>query len=133
MNKLMLLLFALAFTSPILASGVSKEEPVKHMKIADITSMEEARESFISKTFDIRKMKKLDESELSQIHIITYSLEKSIAYFVVNLKKERQILAKEMAVVIEDIHINSENNRKEKTQQLLVNYFKLADKFISGF
>lgn len=133
MNKLVLLIFALAFTSPVLASAESKEEPVQHLKIADVTSMERARKIFISRTSDIKKKKKLDMTELNQIHLITYSLEKSVAFFVANLKKERQKLAKEIAVVVEAIHINSENNRKEKTRQYLAKYFILAEKFISGF
>lgn len=132
MKKLVPLLFALAFTSPVLASGVSKEEPVQHVKIANVTSMEDAKKIFIDETSEIKSYKKLDAAELHQLHIITYSLEKSVAYFAENLKKERRELAKEIAVVVEDIHIDSENNRKEKTQQHLTKYFKLADKFIPG-
>ncbi|MDH5601798.1 MAG: hypothetical protein OEY78_10905 [Gammaproteobacteria bacterium] len=132
MKKLVPLLFALAFTSPVLASGDSKEEPTRHIKLAKVTSMADARKIFIDKTTEIKSYKKLGAAELHQLHIITYSLEKSVAYFAENLEKESRELAKEMAVVVEDIHIDSENNRKEKTQQHLTKYFKLADKFIPG-
>jgi len=133
MNKLVLLLFTVIFSSLVLASGISKEEPVQHLKAADVTSMEDAKKIFITKTSDIKNMKSLDAAELQKIHVITYSLEKSVAYFADNLKDERQKLANEIAVVVEDIHINSENNRKEMTQQHLATYFKLAENFISGF
>jgi len=131
MKKLVLFLFALAFVSPVLASDAAKEEPIQHLKIADVTSMEDAKRIFIDKTSEIKTYKKLDAEKLHQLHIITYSLEKSVAYFAKNLKKENRTLAKEIAVVVEDIHIDSENNREEKTRQHLTKYFKLAEEFIS--
>ena len=130
MKKLVLLVLALAFASPVQASGVSKEEPIQHLKIADVTSMEDAKKIFIDKTSEIKTYKKLDAAKLHQLHIITYSLEKSVAYFAENMKKENRKLAQEIAVVVEDIHIDSENNREEKTRQHLTKYFKLAEKFI---
>lgn len=133
MKKLVLLLSALTFASPGLASDISKEEPIQHLKVANVTSMEDAKKIFIDKTSEIKTYKKLDVEKLHQLHIITYSLEKSVAYFAENLKKESQELAKEIAVVVEDIHIDSENNREEKTRQHLTKYYKLAEKFISGF
>jgi len=132
MKKLILLFFALAFALPVLATEESKE-PVQHLKITDVTSMEDAEKIFIEKTSEIKSKKKLDVTELQQIHIITYSLEKSVAYFAENLKGERQELAREIAVVVEDIHISSENNHQEKTKKLLSKYLKLSEKLISGF
>jgi hypothetical protein len=114
-------------------ADVSKKEPVQHLKAAEVTSMEAAEKIFIEKTAEIKGKKKLDVPELQEIHIATYTLEKSVAYFAENLTGERQELAKEIAVVVEDIHINSENNLKEKTQQHMTKYFELADKLISGF
>lgn len=111
----------------------SKEKPTQHLKVDDVTTMAEAEKIFIEKTSEIRAKTKLDVAELQEIHFITYRLEKSVAYFAENLKGERQALAQDIAVVVEDIHINSEDNRKEKTQQHLKNYFELADKLISGF
>ena len=61
------------------------------------------------------------------------ALEKSVSYFVKNLIGERQSFAKEIAVVVEDIHISSENNLPKKTKVHLNKYFNLADKFISVF
>ena len=133
MNKSVILIFSLVFDLHVMASDESKEEPVQHLKIADVTSMKDAKKVFIEKTSEIRSKKKLDQLELQQIHIITYSLEKSVAYFVENLKGERQELAKEIAVVVEDIHISSENSRQKETETYLNKYFNLAEKFISGF
>ena len=133
MNKLVILIFSLAFSLHVMASDDSKEEPVQHLKIADVTSMEDAKKIFIETTSEIKSKKKLDQLELQQIHIITYSLEKSLAYFVQNLEGERQDLAKEIAVVVEDIHISSENSRQKETETYLNKYFNLAEKFISGF
>ncbi len=132
MKNLALLFFTLALTSPVLASSVSsKEKPIQHFKAADVTSMQDATKIFIDKTSEIKSKKKLDATELHQIHIITYSLEKSVAYFVENLTNERRKLAEKIATVVENVHLNSENNRKEKTQQHLTEYFILAEDFIS--
>ncbi len=114
-------------------TDASKKEPVQHLKVAEVTSMEEAKKIFIEKTSEIKDKKKLDVPELQEIHVATYTLEKSVAYLAENLTGERQELAKKIAVVVEDIHINSENNLKETTQQHLARYFELADKMISGF
>lgn len=133
MKKLVILFISLAFAVQVMASDESKEKPVQHLKIAEVTSMKDAKKIFIEKTSEIKSKKKLDQLELQQIHIITYSLEKSVAYFVENLKGERQELAKEIAVVVEDIHISSENSRQEMTETHLNKYFDLAEKFISGF
>ena len=133
MSKLVILILSFAFALQVMASDESKEEPVQHLKIADVTSMNDAKNIFIDKTSEIKSKKKLDQLELQQIHIITYSLEKSVAYFVENLTGERQELAREIAVIVEDIHISSENNRQEKTKTLLNKYFDMAEKFISGF
>lgn len=110
-----------------------KEIPIQHVKVVDLTSMEEAKIIFIKNTSEIRSKEKFNSLELQQIHIITYSLEKSVSYFVEHLKGERQYLAKEIAVSVEDIHVNSENNRPKKTKESLNKYFNLADKFVSVF
>jgi len=130
MKKLIALLLVMAFIAPAHASGVSKEEPVQHLKVPSVNSMEEAKKIFLEKTFEINSKQKLDEAELQQIHIVTYTLEKSVAYFAENLTNEKQALVNEIAIVVENIHLNSENNRKEETQQQLTKYFKLASKFI---
>ena len=128
-----MIIFSLAFAMHVMASNESKEEPVQHLKIPDVTSMKDAKKIFIETTSEIKSKKNLDQLELQQIHIITYSLEKSVAYFVENLKGERQELANEIAVVVEDIHISSENNRQKEAETYLNKYFNLAEKFISGF
>ena len=130
-NRLIMLLFVSVVAFPTLATGESKEKPVQHLRVDNVVSMEEAKKIFIDQTAAIKSKKKLGVAELQQIHIITYTLEKSIEYFVKNLTGERQQLAKEMAIIVENIHVHSENNRKEKTQQHLTKYFKLADQFIA--
>ena len=130
MKKLLLLMFSLAFSLHVLASEASKEVPVQHLKLADVTSMEDAKKIFNEKTSEIKRKKKLDQIELQQIHLITYSLEKSVAYFAENLKDSSgKQLAKDIAVVVEDIHVSSENNQQERTEAHLNKYFYLADKF----
>lgn len=104
------------------------EKPVQHLKVADVTSAIEAKKVFFETTAQIKSKKILDEQELHDIHFITYSLEKSIAYYAENLTGKSQKLAEKMAVVVEDIHINSENNRKEQTKKHLKKYFELAAK-----
>ena len=131
MKKFILILSVFAFTTPLLANASPDEKPTQHLKLANVTSMEDARKIFIDKTSEIKNYKKLDATELHQIHMITYTLEKSVAYFVENMKQEKQELAKKIAVIVEDIHINSENNRKNKIELHLARYFKLADKIIA--
>lgn len=131
MKNKTLLFIVFIFALPALAVEDSMEGPVQHYVIADVTSMEEAKEIFISNTSEIKSKKKLNSMELEEIHIITYSLEKSIAYFVKNLCGERQSLAKEIAISVEDIHINAENNRSEKTNEHLNKYYTLAEQLIS--
>lgn len=112
------------------ATDSKKEKPVQHLKLADVTSMAEAKKVFIESGFAMSQKHKLDSSELQEIHIITYSLEKGVAYFVENLSGEQKTLAEEMAVVVENIHLNSENNRKEETQKELAKYFEMANTFV---
>ncbi len=120
-------------STSIEATGESKKKPTQHLIIADVTSMEDAEKIFVEKTAEIKRKTKLDVAELQEIHIITYTLEKSVAYLADNLTGEGQKLAKEIAVVVEDIHINAEGNLKEKTQSNLNRYFKLTDKLIHMF
>ena len=61
--------------------------------------------------------------------MITYSLEKAVAFFAKNLGGARQLTAQEMAVVVEEVHISSENNRKEDTKAALDQYFNLFKSF----
>ena len=133
MKQLALLVCTMLFSLSVLATGESKEKPTQHLKVADVNSMEVAKEIFLDKTVEIRNKKTLNLEEVSQIHIISYTLEKSVAYFAVNLKGEKQKLAKEIAVVVEDIHIASESNKLEKLKKHLNEYFDLADKFIFCF
>ncbi|MCO7224365.1 DUF6746 family protein [Pleionea sp. CnH1-48] len=131
MKKLALLLFVLPLAMNVQAGGESKEKPVQHIKVKDVTTMQDAKKIFVEKTSDIKSKTKLDAQELQQIHFITYTLEKSVAYYAENLKGDEQKLAKEIADVVENIHISSENNRQKETKKHLDTYFKLAEKFVS--
>ncbi|MDX5375227.1 MAG: hypothetical protein LPK43_05525 [Gammaproteobacteria bacterium] len=133
MNRLAVLILSLAFSFPVMASDDSKEEPVQHLKIEEVTSLEDAKRIFAETTAEMRGKQKLDVTELQQIHVITYSLEKSVAYFVENTEGERHELAEEIAEVVEEIHLSSENNREEETKALLNKYFDMADRFAAGF
>ncbi len=133
MKKLILFIFVMFFSLPILASEEPREKPTQHLKIPDVTSMEEAKAIFLTKTLEIKAKKNIGLKEASEIHIITYTLEKSVAYFAENLVGEKEYLAKQMAVVVENIHISSESNQLEKLQKYLKEYFDLADQFIFCF
>lgn len=125
MRAMVLILLALSVSA---LQVVAEEKAVQHMKVADVTSALEAKKVFFETTAQIKSKTVLDAKELHDIHFITYSLEKSIAYYAENLTGKAQKLAKKMAIVVEDIHINSENNRKKETEKHLQKYFKLAAK-----
>ena len=108
------------------------EKAVQHLKVADITSMDEAKKVFAETNTQLKSKKKLDAVELHEIHMITYSTEKAVAYFAENLNGSQQKDAKNLAVVLEEVHIASENNRSEETNQKLAQYFKQADALSSG-
>ena len=103
------------------------------MKLAEVTSASEAKRIFLETTAQIKSKTKLNPSELQEIHFITYSLEKSVAYFAESLTGEKQKMAQHIAEVVEFIHINSENNRKSETKVQLDKYFKLAAQFSADF
>lgn len=109
-----------------------KEQPVKHMDVAEITSAAEAKKVFDDTTQALKSKQTLDAKELNDIHVITYSLEQSIAYYAKQLSGDQQALAKKIAVVVEEIHIASENNRKDSTQQHLTTYFSLAEQLAAS-
>lgn len=130
MRNLLCAFFVLAFASMSHASDGSQEKPIKHLTVPTVDSLAEAQKIFIEKTFEINSKRKLDEKELHQIHIITYTLEQSIAYFNANLTGESKELTKTIADVVENIHLSSENNRKAETEKHLKKYFELARTFL---
>ena len=88
--------------------------------------MQSTTEQLLAKT-------NLDALELHEIHMITYSLEKAVAFFAENLSGARQVTAQEMAVVVEEVHLSSENNRKDATKVALDQYFALFKSFKKDF
>jgi hypothetical protein len=133
MKEFMLLVCVACFCLPVMASDDTTEKPTQHLTIADVTTMKEAKAIFLEKTQEIRNKKTIGLQEASEIHIITYTLEKSVAYFAENLTGENQALAKEIAVVVENIHLTSESNRLEELKTHLREYSQLADEFLFCF
>ena len=87
---------------------------------------------FANTTADIKTKTKFDAADLHDIHMITYSLEKAIAYFVDNMEGKKKAAAGKMAAVVELVHLSSENNRNIEIQVYLENYFKRAEAFSAG-
>ena len=71
MKQLALLVFTMLFSFSVLAVDESKEKPTQHLQVADVESMEEAKEIFVVKTAEIRSKRPLSLENASQIHIIT--------------------------------------------------------------
>ena len=105
------------------------EKPIQHLKLEDVATESSAVEVMQSTTEQLRAKTKLDALELHEIHMITYSLEKAVAFFAENLSGARQVIAQEMAVVVEEVHLSSENNRRDATKAALEQYFALFESF----
>ena len=105
------------------------EKPIQHLKLEDVATESKAVEVMQSTTEQLRAKTKLDALELHEIHMITYSLEKAVAFFAENLSGARQVIAQEMAVVVEEVHLSSENNRRDATKAALEQYFALFESF----
>ena len=133
MKKVVLMIVAAFLSLPVLATSDSDEKPTQHLKVADVTSMDEAKDTFLATTLEIKGLGDVGLEEAAKIHVITYTLEKSVAYFSENLTGEKQSIAKEMAVVVEDIHITSENNRMDELHKHLDTYYGLVDRFLFDF
>ncbi len=102
------------------------EKPIQHLKLEDIYSLEEATAVFAKEVDFIVGKEELTPGVLHEIHMSTYSLEKAVAYFVENSETEEQDLAKQIAVIVEEIHLASENNRSEDTRSYIDQLEKLA-------
>jgi hypothetical protein len=108
------------------------EKPIQHLKLEDIVTESKAVEVMKATTEQLRTKTALDALELHEIHMITYSLEKALAFFAENVSGARQETAQEMALVVEEVHLNSENNRKEASKAVLAQYFALFESFTKG-
>jgi PBP1b-binding outer membrane lipoprotein LpoB len=108
------------------------EKPIQHLKLEDIATESSAVEVMQSTTEQLRAKTNLDALELHEIHMITYSLEKAVAFFAENLSGARQVTAQEMAIAVEEVHLSSENNRKDATKAALDQYFALFESFTKG-
>jgi hypothetical protein len=113
-------------------SNEQAEKPIQHLKLEDIATKSKAVEVMKATTEKLRSKSRLDALELHEIHMITYSLEKAVAFFAENLSGARQETAQKMAVVVEEVHLNSENNRKEASKAALEQYFALFESFTKG-
>ena len=74
------------------------EKPIQHLKLKDIASESNAVEVMQSTTEQLRAKTNLNALELHEIHMITYSMEKAVAFFAENLSGARQVIAQEMTV-----------------------------------
>ncbi|MCF1428281.1 MAG: hypothetical protein LPD71_11925 [Shewanella sp.] len=129
-------LVALVFTvlvalSTLAASG--DERPTQHLKAPDVTNMQDAKDIFLEMNHELMEMPNIGMQQAAEIHILTYTLEKSVAYFADNLTGDKQSLAKQMVVVVEEIHLTSERNRIDALKQHLNGYSELVDQFLFGF
>lgn len=131
MKTLTILVFLAIVSAFVCNQSLASEKPVQHLVLDDITSFEEAKSVFLSTTAQIEAKTTLNATELNDIHIITYSLEKAIAYFVENMSGGQQALADKMAVEVESIHLSSENNRAFDTKTHIDEYLKVSDEFVS--
>ncbi len=111
---------------------LATEKPVKHLDLPEITNAQHAEQVFIETTAQLKSKETLNSEELQEIHVITYSLEKAIEYYVKNSANERKDAAVKLAETVESIHINSENDRQVETKKYLVEYFELAESFINN-
>ena len=107
----------------------AEEKPIKHLEIPKVTNLDDAKRIFTEETALIKEIKNFDEADLNQLHFITYRLEQSVFYFADNLSGDEKKLIDEMAVVVEEIHLNSERNRQPETQAHVIDYLEMADKF----
>lgn len=126
-------IFTIVLTVLYSGSVVGSKEAIKHVNLPDITSYQEAKEVFNQTTTELRQKEKYDETELREIHLITYSLEKAIAYFLENMEDDQQASAKKLAELVELIHIGSENNRATETKVHLKAYFQIVDTYSKSF
>ena len=132
MKKLTLTLIACVLSFNVFSATDIAEKPVKHLIVENMRSFSEARKVFLEMTSALKAKEVLDKDELHEIHMITYSLEKSLAFYAENLNGDAQKLAEDIAVVVEDIHLASENNRLGSTREFLSNYFELSQDFIAS-
>ena len=131
-KSVLLAVFAIILTSFSSAPAFAIQDAVQHMHLPDLTSYEEAKKVFNQMTEELREKNKLDETELHEIHMITYSLEKAIAYFSVNMKDDQQVSAKEVAKLVELVHVSAENYRAAETEMYLQEYFEVANAYSEG-
>ena len=119
--------------SELTVSNEQDEKPIQHLKLEDIASESSAVGVMQATTEQLLAKTNLDALELHEIHMITYSLEKAVAFFAENLSGARQVTAQEMAVVVEEVHLSSENNLKDATKVALDQYFALFKSFTKDF
>ena len=131
MNTIKLSIYLVIAVGLMLGSTnlVAEEKPVEHLALPDVTSLQEAKQVFSETTAELQTKTNLDAVELNDIHIITYSLEKALGYFAENMMGEQQTTAQQMAELVEQVHIGSENNRMLETAVYLEQYLKVAKLF----
>lgn len=114
-------------------STVDGDKPIQHLQVPEVTDAENAENIFLERTDEITGKQKLDNAELHEIHMATYHLEKAVAYFAENLEGARKEAAEEIAVVVEEIHLSSENFEAEEAKKHIEEFEKLAESFSADF
>ena len=58
--------------------------------------------------------------------------QKAVAYFSKNMEGDQQVSAKEIAELVELVHVSAENNRASETKVYMQEYFELANTYLEG-
>ncbi|MEM7015332.1 MAG: DUF6746 family protein, partial [Verrucomicrobiota bacterium] len=102
---------------------------IQHLQIPDVTSYEDANKIFLERTGEIMSKEKLDNTELHEIHMATYHLEKAVAFFAENSEGAEKEAAEKIAVVVEEVHLSSETFMPDEAKKHLDEFAKLAEAF----
>ena len=111
------------------SSQEQDEKPIQHLKLEAITSGDKAAAVFAKEVAFITGREALTPAVMHEIHMSTYSLEIAVAYYAENSESDKKALAEQIAVVVEAIHLASENNRAEDTKKYIDQLAELANKF----
>ena len=117
-------LFVLCCTANAMA-----EKPIQHMQVDVITEAASAEMVFQRDTAKLQALMPLTDSDLAQVHQISYTLEQSIAYYVSNASDSAKAQAAMMAEQLESFHLHSESQRLADTEAALQQYLSTAANF----
>ena len=105
------------------------EKPIQHMQVDAITEAASAQMVFQRDTAKLQALMPLTDSDLAQVHQISYTLEQSLAYYVRNASDSAKAQAAIMADQVESFHLHSESQRLAETDAALSQYLSSAASF----